>query len=301
MSARPSACSACLPSPPPVRPPAYTPAACPPTRPESHSLSLTAPVACVFSLTLSCTCSAGLSPTRPSNRPRDRPFVYALTGLRTHILARGPTDLLCTRRAEPVPAIAGVSRDVAFLCDLREALGYSGEKNWQQHENGKEHQKKQGSTGKNLKVRSITSFFAVRPAGPVAGLAADVPAPLPLRAASLQRRPRLFTKMLFAAMIMQCVIIIDSDSDDAPIPEPLCAVLNGFLGYGATDETIAALIRRGPLGIDGLCGWLKWPDIPTDRTQRSVADALLLGVSARRWPPRSTIARPLSHGKRPPR
>ena len=33
--------------------------------------------------------------------------------------------------------------------------------------------------------------------------------------------------------------------------------LNGVIGYGKTVEEIATIIRRGPLGMDGLCRWLK--------------------------------------------
>lgn len=34
-------------------------------------------------------------------------------------------------------------------------------------------------------------------------------------------------------------------------------VLNGAIGYGKTIEDIAKIIRRGPLGMDGLCKWLR--------------------------------------------
>lgn len=33
-------------------------------------------------------------------------------------------------------------------------------------------------------------------------------------------------------------------------------VLNGVIGYGVSVEKVAAIIRRGSLGMDGLCNWL---------------------------------------------
>jgi hypothetical protein len=35
-------------------------------------------------------------------------------------------------------------------------------------------------------------------------------------------------------------------------------ILNNLIGYGQTDEVIKKLIRRGELGLDGLCNWLEF-------------------------------------------
>ena len=45
------------------------------------------------------------------------------------------------------------------------------------------------------------------------------------------------------------------DGDDAW--ETIDRTLNRVIGYGQTMEDIAAIIRRGPFGIDGFIGWLR--------------------------------------------
>lgn len=39
--------------------------------------------------------------------------------------------------------------------------------------------------------------------------------------------------------------------------ESIDPVLNRFVGFGATVEEVSRKIRRGPLGVEGLCDWLE--------------------------------------------
>lgn len=38
--------------------------------------------------------------------------------------------------------------------------------------------------------------------------------------------------------------------------ESIDPVLNRFVGFGATVEEVSRKVRRGPLGVEGLCDWL---------------------------------------------
>lgn len=54
--------------------------------------------------------------------------------------------------------------------------------------------------------------------------------------------------------------------------EVIDLVLNRFVGFGLTVAEIATSIRRGPLGIDGLCDWLQ-----VCMTELGIEEDLLVG------------------------
>lgn len=58
--------------------------------------------------------------------------------------------------------------------------------------------------------------------------------------------------------------------------EAIDSILNNFLGYGKTLNDISLLVRRGPLGMDGLCSW-----IDSCASDLGISEALLEGKVGR--------------------
>jgi hypothetical protein len=174
----------------------------------------------------------------------------------------------------------------ACQCDVK--IGLGGESNWNAHIKSAAHRKSERAA--KIITKDISSFFTKATPKPTASL--PVASSLPLLSSHGQAEfPRtspeshtsretdsvvesscLLTELARIAQTLPSSIPLavptdalaaysgdprmELDTDDDPW-EMVDRTLNRTLGYGKTTSEIAALIRRGPLGIDGMVNWLR--------------------------------------------